>query len=169
MLPPSRGKRNCGALAPSANATESAIFGFEREAVLLVAAVLAASDFNGFDAALCDDPELALLTDFLTDFSTDFLSYLLPPQRRFVLPFVFSVAEDWPPAVLPGDGLEDFLRDFVDIAFLSSLSADQPLGYCGSCPARRNRAGGCVSLTAPEYGYKKFDASPVARWMNVRP
>jgi hypothetical protein len=169
MLPPSRGKRNCGALAPSASATESAIFGFESGGVLLVAVVLAASDFKGFDAALCDDPELALLTDFLTDFPTVFLADLLAAERRFVPPFVFSAAKDWPPAVLPGDGLEDFLRDFVDIAFLSSLSADQPLGYCGSCPARRNRAGGCASLTAPEYGYKKFDASPVARWMNVRP
>jgi hypothetical protein len=127
--------------------------GFESGGVFLLAAVLAASDFNGFDAASCDDPELAFLTDFLAD--------LLAAERRFVPPFVFTAAEDWPPALLPGGGLEDFLRDFVDIAFLSSLSADQPLGYRGSCPARRNRADGCASLTAPEYGYKKFDASPL--------
>src|SRR5438552_3844952 len=43
-------------------------------------------------------------------------------------------------------------------AFLSSLSADQSWEYCGSCPTHRNRAGGWASLTAPEYGYQKFDA-----------
>jgi hypothetical protein len=135
--------------------------GFEAAVVLLGAVVLAASDFNGFAAALCDDPELAFLIDFLTD--------LLAAERRFVPPFAFAATEEWPPDFLPGDDLEDFLRDFVDIAFLSSLSADQPLGYCGSCPVRRNRTGGWASLTAPEYAYKKIDASPLARLMNVSP
>src|SRR6516225_3587523 len=46
-------------------------------------------------------------------------------------------------------------------AFLSSLSADQPLGYCGFHPAGRIRTGDWASLTAPEYGYKEFDAPPV--------
>jgi hypothetical protein len=111
--------------------------------VIFGGVVLTAFDFNGFDAALCDDPELAFLTDFLTD--------LLAAARRFVPPFAFAAAEEWPPDFLPGDDLEDFLRDFVDIAFLSSLSADQPLGYCGCCPG------------APESSRRlgKFDRSGV--------
>jgi hypothetical protein len=135
--------------------------GFEAGVVLLGAVVLTASVFNGFAAVLCDDPELAFLIDFLTD--------LLAAERRFVPPFALAATEEWPPGFWPGDDLEDFLRDFVDIAFLSSLSADQPLGYCGSRPVRRNRTGGWASLTAPGYGYKKIDASPLARLMNVSP
>jgi hypothetical protein len=46
-------------------------------------------------------------------------------------------------------------------AFLSSLSADQSLGYCGFQPAIRIRPCDWASLTAPGYGYKVSDAPPV--------
>ena len=42
-------------------------------------------------------------------------------------------------------------------AFLSSLSADQSLRYCGFFPGIRNRADRWASLMAPEYGYKEFE------------
>ena len=52
-------------------------------------------------------------------------------------------------------------------AFLSSLSADQSLGYCGSCPAGWEpvRCAGQIWLTS-EYGDKEFDATSV-RSLNV--
>src|SRR6201987_825928 len=46
-------------------------------------------------------------------------------------------------------------------AFLSTLSAAQSLGYCGSRRAGRIRSGSWASLTAPEYGYKEIDVPPV--------
>src|SRR6201999_733931 len=72
----------------------------------------------------------------------------------------------WPPPILPG--IWPWTRVWGiscaiswTYAFLSTLSAAQSLGYCGARPAGRIRSGDSASLTALEYGYKKFDVPPV--------
>jgi hypothetical protein len=81
VLPPSRGRRKAGALAPSVNtelrtaggffADRSPAFGFAAvafdPAVVLRADALGPDDFNGFDGSSCDVLGVACLFVFLLD------------------------------------------------------------------------------------------------------
>jgi hypothetical protein len=105
-------------------------------------------DLNRFDVALCDGLPAALF-DALAAFGLSLrprswkLSTISPLDAAWTKFWGISCAISW------------------TYAFLSSLSADQSLGYCEPLPACRIRADGWASLTATEYGYKEFDAPPV--------
>src|ERR1700756_619251 len=64
--PPSRGRRNAGALAPSASrgAVPAGDSAFAATSGATLAVVFALAAFNGFDAPLCDGPLPALVVDF---------------------------------------------------------------------------------------------------------
>ena len=92
MPPPSRGRWNDGALAPSTrcevfSTDELLLRGFDGEA--------GAGDFNRFDAALCD-VRRALFDAFFTT-------------------LVLEAFDDFATGRPPGEALGDFLRDFLDI------------------------------------------------------
>ena len=139
MLPPSRGKLNAGAFAPSAKGKEGAdrgagdppalstgstgglltggfpTAGFAAAAFEAVAVGGAdfpgLDDFNLFDGALCDAFAVALPVCLFFVFVLDLVA-LVP--RVFKGAFFADVA-DWARIALPVEGLEDFLRVFLDI------------------------------------------------------
>ncbi|WP_423958733.1 hypothetical protein [Bradyrhizobium sp.] len=97
---------------------------------------------NRFDAAVCDGSEVAFLADLLAAARLVFAAAFARTGRR-------------------GAALEELLRDFVDIRLPFVAFGGSIIRLLRSCPANRNRPGGCASLVAPEYGYKEFDAPPV--------
>jgi hypothetical protein len=109
----------------------------------------ASEDVNRFDAVACDGPEVAFLTD------------LRVIARLVFAAAVFGVFKDFARAGRRGAALEEFLRDFVDIRLPFVAFGGSIFESLRSCPANRNRPGGCASLVAPEYGYKEFDAPRV--------
>ena len=136
MLPPSRGRRKAGALAPSANAdlrgavasafptggflagaspaSGFAAVAFDPAVILgadaLGAEVLGPGDFNRFDGALCDVLVIAFPACLFV-----FLADLLAVARRFFEGAVFAEVFDGARAAVPEDALGDFLRVFLDI------------------------------------------------------
>ena len=134
MLPPSRGRRKAGALAPSASAdlraarasafpTSGLIAGVSpargfagvaavgfNPAVALAADALGPEDFNCFDGALCDVLGLALPARLFV-----FLADVLAVARRFFEGAFFADVFDRARAAFLEDALGDFLRVFLDI------------------------------------------------------
>jgi hypothetical protein len=136
VLPPSRGRRKAGALAPSANtdlrgagasafptggflAGASPVSGFAAVAFdpaaipgadALGAEVLGPGDFNCFDGALCDTLGAALPACLFV-----FLADVIAVARRFFEGAVFADVLDGARAAFPEDALGDFLRVFLDI------------------------------------------------------
>jgi|SRR5580700_10313486 hypothetical protein len=134
VLPPSRGRLNAGAFAPSARgeagadrgAADSA--GFSPEGLLGegfptagFAAVFDAmmvrgadfsglDDFNFFDGALCDAFAVALPVCLLF-----VLLFLVAVAPRVFEGAVFADLADWVRIAFPAEDLEDFLRVFLDI------------------------------------------------------
>jgi hypothetical protein len=115
------------------------------------------ADFNGFDGALCDAEEAFFggLTAVLPNFFAG---------GRWALASLFLAGVFEPPLLtFPLEVLEDFLRVFLDIrlpfvAFDGSIMGSLLRFLSG----RQRISPGCwVRLTAPEYGYKQFDATPV--------
>jgi len=186
VLPPSRGRRKEGALAPSASAdlraagasafptsgllagvspargfAGVAAVGFD-PAVALVADALGPEDFNCFDGALCDVLGAAFPACLLF-----FLADVLAVARRFFEGADFADVFEGARAAFPEDALGDFLRVFLDIRLpFVAFGGSTMEGIAGLVPASRNRADCWASLMAPEYGYKEFDAPPV-RSLNV--
>ena len=131
MLPPSRGRRKAGALAPSAKAglraagasafpasgfpaagfpaRGFAAVGFD-PVVVPAADALGPSDFNSFDGALCDVLGVAFPACLLL-----FLADVLAVARRFFEGAGFADGLDRAGAAFPEDALGDFLRVFLDI------------------------------------------------------
>ena len=134
MLPPSRGRRKAGALAPSAKTALraagalafptsgllAALFpvpgfagavavGFDA-AVVPVADAPGPEDFNCFDGALCDVLGLAFPARLFV-FSADVLAV----ARRFFEGAFLADVFDPARAAFPEDALGDFLRVFLDI------------------------------------------------------
>jgi len=120
MLPPSRGKRNEGAVAPSARTDRAAADapnfpGEEFEALVFDAVAVPdfamLTDFNALDAGLCDPLEtdvpacllVVLLLDLVATGSRDFEDGFFAVVREGAR-LVFSVGD-----------LGDFLRVFLDI------------------------------------------------------
>ncbi len=105
MPPPSRGRWNGGALAPSGS-----IWGFSTDELLLrgFAAAEGEDDFNRFDAALCD----VSLARFLFDvFAVARLLFAALVLEALVLETLEVLAR----AGCLDEVLGDFLRDFLDI------------------------------------------------------
>src|ERR1700739_2795860 len=136
VLPPSRGRLNAGAFAPSASGEE----GPNRKTAdlpafspgglltggLLTAGCAAAvfdalmvsgadfpglDDFNFFDGALWDAFAVALPVCLFFVM----LLVLVAVARRVFAGAVFTDLADWARIALPAEGLEDFLRVFLDI------------------------------------------------------
>jgi hypothetical protein len=134
VRPPSRGKLNAGAFAPSAKgeagadrgAADSAGFSPEGllgarfptadfaavfEALMVRGAVFfGLEDFNFFDGALCDAFAAALPVCLLF-----VLLLLLAVDPRVFEGAVFADLADWVRIAFPAEGLEDFFRVFLDI------------------------------------------------------
>jgi hypothetical protein len=135
VLPPSRGKLNAGAFAPSAKGKEGAdrgagnppafstggllTGGFSTEsfaAAAFDAAVVRGADFAGlddfnfFDGALCDAFAVALPVCLFF-----VLPVLVAVAPRIFEGAVFADLADWARIAFPVVGLEDFLRVFLDI------------------------------------------------------
>ena len=64
-------------------------------------------------------------------------------------------------ALRPRDDLGDFLRDFLDIRLPFVAFGRSIIGLLRVPSGTPAKIGGWASLTAPEYGYKEFDAAPV--------
>jgi hypothetical protein len=131
VLPPSRGRRKAGALAPSANAdlrgadasafptsgflagaspaSGFAVVAFD-PAVVFGADALGPGDFNCFDGALCDVLGVAFPACLFV-----FLADVIAVARRFFEGAVFADVFDGARAAFPEDALGDFLRVFLDI------------------------------------------------------
>jgi hypothetical protein len=109
--PPSRGKWNAGASAPSTRRWCSTVADPARRG----AVPAASGDLNRFDAALCDVAAAAVLDDFLDDLRAAapgiFALFVFARAADFDLDFRLAV----PPAFRAGEVLGDFLRDFLDI------------------------------------------------------
>ena len=105
-------------------------------------------DFNRFDAALCDVPLDRFLFGDLAD-------------GRALLVLVLEAFDDFATGRPPGEVLGDFLRDFLDIRLPFVAFGGSIIRVLQPLPLRRIRARGWASLTASEYAYKEFDATPV--------
>ena len=88
----------------------------------------ARGDFDFFDGAL-SGVRAAALPDCLSALLPDFFAVAF---RVFsgVLPEIFA----WTRVVLPEEGLEDFLRVFLDIRLPFVAFGGSIMGYCGPCP-----------------------------------
>src|SRR5215475_4336125 len=104
MPPPSRGRLNGGAMAPSASAWNLS-WDFSTGELVLRGVLLAAeeADFNRFDAALCDARSERFVSDVLAAFGRALGPAALEPFDDFAATLRFRAA------------LGDFLRDFLDI------------------------------------------------------
>jgi hypothetical protein len=120
-----------------------------------------AAALNRFDAALCDGEAAGFFAAFLRAFLAAFLAAFLGACRPVVPALLLPVVADFAPAGRPDAGLEDFLRDFLDIRLPFVAFGGSIIGVLRSCPANQFRVGGWASLTASGYGYKDIDAAPV--------
>jgi hypothetical protein len=110
VLPPSRGKRSEGALAPSAIA-DAAALGLPALPGTGSAVLLTPLDFNGLDEAPCDPSK----TEFPACPIFAFLLVLLASGLRDFEGDPFGLVRDAPRVVLLVGDFRDFLRVFLDI------------------------------------------------------
>ena len=140
MLPPSRGKLNAGAFAPSAKGKEGADRGAGDPPALSTGGLLTGSfptagfaaaafeavavrgadfpgldDFNLFDGALCDAFAAALPVCLFLVLLPVLLLVLVAVAPRVFEGAVFADLADWARIAFPAEGLRDFLRVFLDI------------------------------------------------------
>jgi len=111
-------------------------------------------DFNRFDAALCD------VWRFLFDAFAARLAFAT---------LVLEAFDDFATGRPPGEVLGDFLRDFLDIRLPFVAFGGSIIRVLQPLPLRRIRARGWASLTASEYAYKEFDATPVCSLSELLP
>ena len=151
VSPPSRGRRKAGAFEPSAKSDlrPADASGFRPDGLLaagLFALGFAAAafdstaarkvdssargDFDFFDGALCD-ARAAALPDGLSALLPDFFTVAV---RVFSgdLPETFA----WTRVVLPEEGLEDFLRVFLDIRLPFVAFGGSIMGVLRALPER---------------------------------
>lgn len=109
----------------------------------------ASDDLKGFDAALCEGLETATAAVF-------------PLVAPLVFPgLALAAAADFVRGDCPRCDLGDFLRDFLDIRLPFVAFGRSIIGLLRVPSGTPAKIGGWASLTAPEYGYKEFDAAPV--------
>src|SRR5437763_5209419 len=159
MLPPSRGKRNAGALAP-ATSTDDLPAGGLAAAGCEDAAPGGLDGLNRLDDALCE----ASLTARLLDLAI----VARPPLACFVWCFLSADAVDDTRAGLREDVLADFLRVFLDMRLPFVAFGGSIITLLQISSPHLDSAGGWANPIAPEYGCKKFDAPP-ARLLSVPP
>ena len=115
MPPPSRGRWNAGAFAPSA---KTGAFSTDELLLREVGEGAGEEDLNRFDAALCDVPADPFLLDVLFGCSLDLLAVFLAvflAVRLFLVTVVLEAFDDSARCGRLDDVLGDFLGDFLDI------------------------------------------------------
>jgi hypothetical protein len=89
------------------------------------------------------------------------LRLLLATEVRPLAALAFGLDSAVGLALRPRDDLGDFLRDFLDIRLPFVAFGGSIIGLLRVPSGTPAKIGGWASLTAPEYGYKEFDAAPV--------